>query len=256
MRRFAAVILACSSLIPSAVFAQDEGARQISVSERAIVPLSAKVRYTTMIILPPDEEIAEVVCGDRGFWVISAARNIAHIKPAKTNAETNLNLITTAGSVYSFMLRETQDSPPDLKVYINSERTSIAPARQSVTLLEGQLAEVRTQLAAAQAATAGAQQAADATIAAFKQQYPAHLQFPYRVPKYGRPFLVRAVWNDGQFTYLKTDARELPALYELTDGRPAIVNYTVQHGLYVVAKVLDNAQLVLGKKRLHIEMER
>ena len=46
--------------------------------------------------------------------------------------------------------------------------------------------------------------------------------------KYERPFLVRAMWHDGQFTYLKSDATELPALYELKDGKPAIVNFQVQ----------------------------
>jgi type IV secretory pathway VirB9-like protein len=254
--RLAVVIFALSPVIPSVVFAQDDGARQITVSERAIVPLAAKVRYTTMIILPPDEEIAEVVCGDADFWVISAARNIAHIKPAKTGAETNLNLITTVGRVYSFMLREDQHTAPDLKVYINVERSSVAPARQTAAPLESQLSELHTRLATAQAAATSAQQAADATIATFRQQYPARLQFPYSLPKYGRPFLVRAIWNDSQFTYLKTDARELPALYEVNDGRSTLVNFTVQHGLYVVPKVLENVHLVLGKKRLHIGMER
>jgi hypothetical protein len=67
---------------------------------------------------------------------------------------------------------------------------------------------------------------------------------------------VRAIWHDGQFTYLKSDARELPALYELKDGKPALVNFSVEHGLYVVPKILDRAYLALGKKRLLIEQER
>ena len=39
---------------------------------------------------------------------------------------------------------------------------------------------------------------------------------------------MRAIWHDGQFTYLKSDATELPALYELKDGKPALVNFQVQ----------------------------
>ena len=39
---------------------------------------------------------------------------------------------------------------------------------------------------------------------------------------------MRAIWHDGQFTYLKSDATELPALYELKDGKPAVVNFQVQ----------------------------
>ena len=46
-----------------------------------------------MILLPDEEEILDVVCGDKDFWVISATQNIAHVKPAKEGAATNLNLV-------------------------------------------------------------------------------------------------------------------------------------------------------------------
>ena len=80
-------------------------------------PLQTRLRYTTMIVLPDDEEILDVVCGDKDFWVISAAQNIAHIKPAKAGAETNVNLVTTTGNIYSFVVTERR-GPPDLKVYV------------------------------------------------------------------------------------------------------------------------------------------
>ena len=88
-------------------------------------------------------------------------------------------------------------------------------------------------------------------VAAAKQEFPMHLQFPYGPVKYERPFLVRAIWHDGQFTYLKSDATELPALYELKDGKAAVVNFQIQHGgTYVVPKVLDSGYLALGNARL------
>jgi type IV secretion system protein VirB9 len=58
------------------------------------------------------------------------------------------------------------------------------------------------------------------------------------------------MWHDGQFTYLKSDATELPALYELKDGKPAIVNFQVRGGTYVVPKVLDRGYLALGTQRI------
>jgi hypothetical protein len=58
---------------------------------------------------------------------------------------------------------------------------------------------------------------------------------------------VRAIWHDGQFTYVKTDATELPALYEVKDGTPALVNFQVRGGTYVVSKVIDRGYLALGK---------
>ena len=59
-----------------------------------------------MIVLPEGEEILDVICGDKDFWVISATHNIAHVKPAKEGASTNLNLVTASGAVYSFLLTE------------------------------------------------------------------------------------------------------------------------------------------------------
>lgn len=66
--------------------AQGGGVREVTASERSLISLNTKVRYTTMILLPEGEEILDVVCGDRDFWVISAAQNIAHVKPAREGA--------------------------------------------------------------------------------------------------------------------------------------------------------------------------
>src|SRR5687767_15365848 len=101
--------------------AQATGIREVTASERSLTSLNTKVRYTTMILLPEGEEILDVVCGDRDFWVISAAQNIAHVKPAKEGASTNLNLVTASGMVYSFLLTENRQGQPDLKVYVAAD---------------------------------------------------------------------------------------------------------------------------------------
>jgi Conjugal transfer protein len=89
----------------------------------------------------------------------------------------------------------------------------------------------------------------------YRQEYPARLQFPYGLPKYEKPFLVRSMWHDGEFTYVKTDATELPALYEMKDGKPSIVNFQVRQGTYVVPKVLDRGYLALGNQRFSFEQQ-
>jgi type IV secretion system protein VirB9 len=93
-------------------------------------------------------------------------------------------------------------------------------------------------------------------IAQFRQQYPTVLQFVYGQPKYEHPFYVRSIWHDGQFTYIKSDARELPTLYEVHDGQPALVNFQVQNGTYVVPKVLDRGYLALGNARFSFQRGR
>src|SRR5215510_8404281 len=138
-------------LVPMAVIAlaaQATGIREVTASERNLIPLQTKLRYTTMILLPHDEEIVDVVCGDKDFWVISAAQNIAHIKPAKEGAATNLNLVTTSGAVYSFLLSEVKNGQPDLKVYVTADSTTARSKAKyvsaaQVSALEGQLTEAR-----------------------------------------------------------------------------------------------------------------
>ncbi len=95
--------------VPPVAAAQTNGIREVNASERSVIPLQTRLRYTTMIVLPDEEEILDVICGDRDFWVISATHNIAHVKPAKEGAATNLNLVTTSGSVYSFLLSEKKE---------------------------------------------------------------------------------------------------------------------------------------------------
>ena len=84
-----------------------------------LVKIKAKVRYTTLIILPKSEQILDFTCGDKEFWVINGAQNLAYVKPAKPGSQTNLNLITASGNIYSFVLTEVSKLPngePDLKV--------------------------------------------------------------------------------------------------------------------------------------------
>ena len=219
------------------------GVREVSATDRGVIPLQTRLRYTTMVILPDGEEILDVLCGDRDWWVISATHNIAHVKPAKAGAETNLNLVTSSGTIYSFMLTE-KSSPPDLKVYVQGDPTAAGEkpkyySAAQVEALETQIAELRESLRDGERKT-------DEAIAAYRQQYPTRLQFPYGSPKYEKPFLIRSMWHDGQFTYMKSDATELPALYEVKDGKPAIVNFQVREGTYIVPKVLDRGYLALG----------
>jgi len=95
--RLAVFAFVGTSLAPVAVvMAQGTGIREVTAS-RSLIPLQTRLRYTTMIVLPDGEEILDVICGDKDFWVISAAQNIAHVKPAKEGAATNLNLVTASG---------------------------------------------------------------------------------------------------------------------------------------------------------------
>jgi type IV secretory pathway VirB9-like protein len=232
--------------------AQATGIRDVSASERSVTPVATKLRYTTMIVLPEQDEIVDVVCGDRDFWVISVTQNIAHVKPAKQGGATNLNLVTTSGAVYSFLLSESS-AAPDLKLYVTGDPSTARskPKFYSAAHVEA----LQAQLAESQVAIDAAQRRADEGVATFKRHYPTQLQFAFGTVRYERPFYVRSIWHDGQFTYIRSEASELPALYELKDGQPALVNFQVENGTYIVPKVLERGYLALGKERFHFGQE-
>ena len=50
--------------------------------------------------------------------------------------------------------------------------------------------------------------------------------------------------------WVGTAATELPALYELKDGAPNLVQFEVERGTYIVPKVLEHGYLAIGKRRL------
>ena len=98
MRRWSLIgLLAVATIAPTTAVAQTPGVREVSASERGVIPLQTRIRYTTMVVRPESEEILDVICGDKDFWIVSSTQNIAHIKPAKESAATNLNLVTRAG---------------------------------------------------------------------------------------------------------------------------------------------------------------
>ena len=244
-------ILVCSltlSMVPTPLAAQGTGVREASASDRGLIQLNTRVRYTTMVVLPDGEDILDVVCGDKDFWIISAAQNIAHVKPAKEGAATNMNLVAASGTVYSFLLNEGKTTQPDLKVYVRADPSSPSNKPQKY-YSASQMSELQAQLTAAKAAVVTVQHQADEAVASFRHDYPASMQFVYGAPAYKKPFLVRSIWNDGRFTYIRTDARELPALYEVKDGEPSLLNFQVYAGTYVVPKVIERGYLVLGKER-------
>ena len=73
------------------------------------------------------------------------------------------------------------------------------PKYYSAAQVEG----LQAELTEARAAVEAANRRAAESIATYQQQYPAKLQFVYGALEYEKPFLVRSIWHDGQFTYIK-----------------------------------------------------
>src|SRR5581483_2625606 len=90
-------VFAWASLLPALA---DDGARVVKYGKEDIVPVHAKLRFSTLIVLPEDEEILDFTTGDREFWIINGAHNLCYVHPAQAGIRSNLNLITTSGHVY------------------------------------------------------------------------------------------------------------------------------------------------------------
>src|SRR5256714_8094637 len=137
-------------IAPAAANAQTPGVREVTASPRTLIQLQTRVRYTTMIVLPDGEEILDVICGDKDFWVVSATQNMAHVKPAKEGSSTNLNLVTGTGAVYSFLLTEKNGGTPDLKIYVNADPTAPKAKPKFYSAAQGE--ELQGELTQARAA--------------------------------------------------------------------------------------------------------
>src|SRR6516164_4200173 len=112
-----------------------DGARLVHYSQTDIVPIHAKVRFSTLIVLPADEEILDFTTGDKEFWIINGAHNLCYLHPAQAGIRSNLNLITSSGHVYSFLLTEVSSdssAEPDLKVFLQRKEESTIGGTASV----------------------------------------------------------------------------------------------------------------------------
>jgi len=50
----------------------DSGARTVKYAETDIIPIRAKIRFSTLIVLPVNEEILDATTGDKEFWIINS----------------------------------------------------------------------------------------------------------------------------------------------------------------------------------------
>ena len=229
------------------------------------IPIQARVRHTTVIVLPPSENILDYVAGDTTTWAVTGSANVAYLKPGEKDSITNIVLVCESGNIYSFKVTEDDNADPDLVVYIDYAAAMIeeeAPGSTRPVLHEPKYVS-RMDVAVYQEAAQRAEQNARAAwkqaeqrmqdaIDQFRSTYPTLIRFEYRLDKKasGKPFQIAGMWHDGRFTYVRSHASEAPALYETRDGDPSLVAYELTpDGLYIVNRVLEDGHFQIGKQR-------
>lgn len=241
--------------------ATPDGARVVKYSKEDIIPVRAKLRFSTLIVLPDSEEILDFTTGDKEFWIINGVHNLCYVHPAQAGIHSNLNLITASGHVYSFLLTEVSNDPnavPDLKLFVEpKEETAVTtelPLHGYVRATESEAykKELDTVRAQTSEQVRAAKAEVEQQVGKFRADYQSKLQFDYNVDAQAsrEPFLVSVIYHDDAFTYIKCAAREKPTLYEVKDGKPSLINFQLANGVYIVPKILNAGYLAVGKKRV------
>ena len=248
MSRSPIVIAALAiALTASSAVAQDASARTVQYHSQDIIPIRAKLNYTTLIELPPTEKIMEAATGDKDFWIVDIVGNFCFVHPAKAGISSNLNLITDKGNIYSFTLQDVSNTSeaPDLKVIVQpADRSAIiASSGPPQFVPAAQLAQSKEQLAAVESHISQ-------VVDQYKSQYPLQLVFDYTFKANDPPFDIQAIYHDDKFTYIKTDAPEKFAIYDMKDGKPNLINYQLRGNTYIIPQVMDSGYVQLGKKKM------
>ncbi len=224
-----------------------ESARTVQYHAQDIVPIHAKVKFTTLIVVPPTEKIMEAATGDKDFWIVDVVGNFCFVHPAKQGISSNLNLITDKGNIYSFTLQDVSgtSAAPDLKVMIEpADRSSIvASSGPSQYVPAAQVQQMQQQLAQVQGHIGQA-------VDEYKAAYPLSLKFDYSYKANEAPFNIQSIYHDDRFTYIKTNASEKFSVYDMKDGKPNLINYDLREGTYIIPTVLQNGYVELGKKKM------
>jgi type IV secretion system protein VirB9 len=226
-------------------------ARTVKYAAKDIVRITTRPRFTTLILLPPQERILDFVIGDKDAWVLEGTQNFAYLKPTKAGLETSVNLITASGNIYTFYCVSAEGAQADLKVFIEPSGEKLLSAASGTPRLVP-ASDVDQLRQAAALEVKAAQEQGDR----FRADYPIHaLKFDYKFMKDKKPFRISAIYHDDRLTYVHLNANEKPAFYEVKDAQPAFVNYTLQEGVYVIDHVVDKGYLSMGKHKTTFERQ-
>ncbi|MGH9451053.1 MAG: TrbG/VirB9 family P-type conjugative transfer protein [Terriglobia bacterium] len=265
MKKFITLSFLLCAAGPSILRAAD-GARLVRYSQKDVIPINAKVRFSTLIVLPANEEILDYTTGDKDYWIINGVHNLCYLHPAAEGIKTDLNLVTASGHIYSFLLTEISKEPgaqPDLKVFVVPKGgSSLAKAddppggdppkyvrASEVEAYRDEITQLRNQV---QQEIHAADARAASEIEQYRASYPQKLRFDYRYDRKAAkaPFEVSAIYHDGKFTYIQCHAQEKPTIYEIKDGKPDLVNFDFENGVYIVPEVVNEGYIAVGKKKI------
>lgn len=211
----------------------------------------APLRVCIIELQPGERLVGEPHIGDSVRWNISPAlfghgdseTTVIVLKPQNPGLDTNLLVTTDRRAYYLRLLSKPED-------YV--ARVAFAYPED-----ENKNAKWQEQL------TKQKEQEQKNTIAKLPSSSVDALYFDYKVKSKSESLKPVRVFDDGQKTFIQigreTQTREAPVLVVLgRDGKQEMVNYRVKGDMYIVDRLFDRAELVLGtgKKAQKVEIER
>ena len=239
---------------------QPSAPRTVMVAEAETPPqVRAGLLQSTLIVLPAEEKVANVFAGDTVNWIFDGghvASRFISVKPKTANAATDIHIVSDHGNEYTLQLREVSNDPDshfDSKVFINpgDQATKDRLAQLPVFVPAAELDKAKQETAAAKAAQAAELKAEQTKAEQYRSEYPDSLHFDYVWDeKKAKELGLQQIWRDDKFTYLRGVFQETPALYELKDKKPSLINFDFNGGLYTVPKQLESGYLAIGKQKV------
>lgn len=234
--------------------------RTITVIETSTPPVvRAGLLQSTLILLPAEEKVADVFAGDTVDWVFDGGHlpsRFVSIKPKVANASTDVHIVSDHGNEYTLQLMEiSNDEDPhfDSKIFLVPGDTAAKHrlVELPVFVPASELDKVKQEAAAAQAAEVALLKTEKAEEESYRSQYPGTLHFDYTWDKAKAKVLgLEQIWRDDKFTYLRGQFQETPALYEVKDKKPSLINFDFSNGLYTVPKEVGSGYLAIGKQKV------
>lgn len=260
---FGAISYAADAPIP---VVRVDNPRTVTVSERSVVDISVSQFQDTLVALPEGEKVRQVFVGDSSNWVLENGKKDEPTRYISIKVkdpivpQTTVNIISDHDHSYTFHLTLSKEHC-DSKVFIDGDSQLAKENAQAPAFVPAaDVARYKQVAEQAQsekdAAIKAAQADAEKNAEQYRAQYPGKLDFNYDWDRNkGDKLGLERVWSDDKFVYLRGTFQETPALYEVKDKKPSLVNFSFDKGLYTVPKKMDSFYLAIGKQKLDITRE-
>ena len=258
----ASCVLAATKATPTAPVPATP--KTVPMGQHSPINLRAAFNQATLIRIPEGQRVMNVFGGDKGeggVWAIDSGKvptRFLAVKPKATGIHTTLHVVSNTGEEISFFIREVTGTDTEFDAEVDATESgsggsSSVPAPEVKWVPADEVTSCKQRSDAMKVDVAALQKKAadesEAKLAAFEAEYPKKLFFGYQWDRKKAAQLgFEAAWSDGKFTYFK--GKDVVALYEIdADGKPSLIEYSYEDGVYIAKKVLYDGYFAIGKKK-------